>query len=94
MSLCSSYRIAKEAGLPVASCPQNDENSRALVKHHGLRLLVLLGQKTALPLTEGEPHSVNVWQWPDEQEEDDEEIIRQLTIRKRVWVAVGDGLAN
>lgn len=82
--------MAKDAGLPIFVSPNNDENNRALVKHRGVRLLILLGP-VALPILE-EYSSAGVWEC--DGKEDQEEIVRMLTKSKRVWMAIGDGLAN
>lgn len=83
-------KMAKDAGLPIFVSPNNDENNRALVKHRGVRLLILLGP-VALPILE-EYSSAGVWEC--DGKEDQEEIVRMLTKSKRVWMAIGDGLAN
>lgn len=76
----------------MVSCAPGEDTSRALVKHRGVNLMVLLGQSANLAIVEDASFSAGVWQMLSGVPE--EEIVRHVTRRKRVWMAVGDGLAN
>ncbi|XP_057369530.1 betaine aldehyde dehydrogenase-like [Daphnia carinata] len=83
-------KIAKDVGLPnvILTCTLNDENNRALLNHHGVRMLVLCGD-VSLPSQPG--HHVKKilevdahWNWTGDN----------FVVHKWVWMATGEGLAN
>lgn len=69
----------------------NDENGRALLKHHGVRMLAFCGSPV-LPGTPGD-HIKRVCDLGKEQMNvSDMETL--LVSHKYVWMATGEGLAN
>nr|CAH0109071.1 unnamed protein product [Daphnia galeata] len=85
-------KIAKEVGLPnvLITCPLNEENGRALLNHHGTRMLVLCGD-VSLPTKPGD-HVKRIVEVSNN--EPCNQIVNNLIVRKWVWVATGEGLAN
>ena len=69
----------------LVTCPNIDENHRALLKHHGIRMLVACGP-TSLPAL-AESHIKRVL---DLNSSSDDHLVE----RKWAWVATGEGLAN
>ena len=68
----------------------NEENGRALLSHHGTRMLVLCGD-VSLPTKPGD-HVKRILEVSNT--ETCNEIINNLIVRKWVWIATGEGLAN
>lgn len=91
---CFTCRSAKDSGVPavLGSCNLTDENSRALLKHHGVSKLILMGSST-LPESPGS-HIQTVWKVGGSEEPGIDEIGRNVTHRKWIWMAVGDGLGQ
>jgi len=87
-------RAAKEAGLPnvVATCPLNEENNRALLKHHGLCKMILIGPVQLPAITES--HLKPIWRLQNGSDVSTQEITNALTLNKWVWMPIGDGLGN
>ncbi|XP_046456793.1 uncharacterized protein LOC124203933 [Daphnia pulex] len=86
-------KIAKEVGLPnvLITCPWNQENCRALLNHHGTRMIVTCGDET-LPTKPGN-HVKRILEL-DTNNESCNQIIDNVVVRKWVWMATGEGLAN
>jgi len=88
-------KMAKQVGLAdvILLCPGSDKNVRALMKHHAVqRIISVIG--------DGEEYTTacdqlkSIWYLTASTKPDTEEIINHVTLRKRVWMAYGDGLAN
>ena len=88
------FRAAKEAGLPniIATCLLNDENNRALLKHHGLRKMIIIGPAQLPAITE--PHMKPIIRLQGSVEISAQEIVSHVTLNKWVWMPIGDGLGN
>lgn len=86
-------RAAKSAGLPdvILACSSNAENHSAIMKHHGIHHLIIIGA-VPLPVPIG-PHIKGVWQ-TDLNSGDIDGLLDFVSPRKQVTMAIGDGLGN
>lgn len=94
MLICINYflRAVKDAGLPniLAVSALNDENSAAVLSHHGVRMLVV-DNSSSLPAQPGN-HVQKISLLQSDLSTDN--VVEQFVLRKWVWTATGDGLAN
>ena len=85
------FRAAKQSGLSsvILSVPSGGRNERSLMKHHAVRKIICTSDDFAVA---GGLQAV--WNVPESSPLTVEEIINHVTLRKRVWMTFGDGLAN
>lgn len=72
----------------LVTCSFNEENNRALLKHHGVRMLVACGTSSLPALAEA--HIKRVL----ELKSSSDDVLDHLVVRKWAWIATGEGLAN
>lgn len=90
-SISEIIKAAKQSGLSsvILSVPSGGRNERSLMKHHAVRKIICTSDDFAVA---GGLQAV--WNVPESSPLTVEEIINHVTLRKRVWMTFGDGLAN
>jgi len=90
-SINEIIKVAKQSGLSnvILSLPWNEKNVRALMKHHAVKKIISTSNDFVASGT-----LQGIWSVSDDCSPTLEETINHVTLRKRVWMTFGDGLAN